>query len=197
MLKKIISIILIFIWIYFLLIFLKPWTTDFIESHFSSKFSIKVRAFKQVLDWKKTFSEFKKFIWEGNPNIEKYFDSIDSGINSVKDTVDNSRKKLLDVKKWFDENMQVIDDGIKKVEDIKNKAEKISNILKNNPEKENSLSWIISSQEEEKELIKKEKILEIEDKIDEKVKEDIIKKNTKNNNSEKIYYNPMWDINDF
>ncbi len=189
MLKKIISVILIIIWIYFILIFAKPWTTDFIESHFWSKFSVKVRALKQVLDWKKTFSEFKKFIWEDNPNVAKYFDTIDSWISWVKGSIDSIRKKALDTKKWFDENVEMIEGWIKKVKETKEKIEKITSILKDE-DIENPASDLSSTGNVEN------KNLEIEDKIDEEIKKDTIEKNS-TKKTEKIYYNPMWDINDF
>jgi len=185
MLKKFVSTILIIIWIYILLIFVKPWTTDFIESHFWSKFSIKVRALKEVFDWKKTFSEFKKFVSEDNPNITKYFDTIDSWISWVKGSIDSIRKKVLDTKDSINENMEVVENWIKKVEKTKEKIDKITDILRDEEENKNFSG-----------SIEKLNIEKIEDKIDDQIEQDILEKEEKNNKKEKkIYYNPMW--NDF
>ncbi len=183
MLKKIISTILIIIWIYIMLIFLKPQTTDFIESHFWSNFSVKVRALKEVLDWKKTFSEFKEFISEDNPNIKKYFDTINSWISWVKGSVDSIRKKVLDTKDSINENIEVVENWIKKVEETKEKIDKITDILKN--EEKNIKNSV---------KLEKLNIDKIEDKIDDQIEQDILEEEEKNTKKEKkIYYNPMWD----
>jgi hypothetical protein len=181
MFKKIIAGLLIIFWLYILLIFLTPWFTDSLENKIWITFSKKLRFLKKVFDWKKTFSEFKKFIYEDNPDIKKIWDSINSSVSWVKKIVDSSRKNLLDTKKSIDENIEMVENWIEKVKETKQKIEDVTDVLKwksrDNKFKENKT---------------------LEDKIDEKITKEIIE-NEKDNFEEekKINYEIMWDINDF
>ncbi len=115
MLKKIFAFLLLFVWIYILLVFLKPWFTDYFEEKIWVNFSKQLRWLKQVADWKKTFKEFK----------EKYIDSV--------------RKDVIETKNSIDKNIDIVKKSIKKVEETKEKIEKISKILKDEDTQTNNL----------------------------------------------------------
>jgi hypothetical protein len=152
MLKKIFSLILLLIWIYILLIFLKPWLTDNFEKNFWVNISQKIRWFKKIADWKKTFEEFKK----------NYIDSV--------------RKKVIDTKQVIDEKIKIMEDWAQKIEETKEKIEKIKKII---TEKE-SFSWNIEKLKKSNDI--DEKILEnlkekLKQKSDIEKKEDVIEYN--------------------